>query len=156
MSLQDRPVIVGGGLAGLLTALHLAPTPSLVVTPGPLGADTSSGLAQGGIAAALHPADSPTAHALDTVKAGAGLSEPGIVAAITDAAPHAIAHLEDLGARFDRDASGALALALEGAHRRPRVAHAGGDATGAELLRAAVAAVQRTRAVTVLTHSRVI
>ena len=151
---QHRPVVIGAGLAGLLTALHLAPRPCVVLTAGRLGTQTSTGLAQGGIAAALHPDDSPALHALDTLAAGAGLGDPDVARALTAGAADAVAHLEHLGARFDRDAGGAVALGMEGAHSRPRIAHAGGDATGRELLRAAVAAVRRTPSVTVLEGTR--
>ncbi|WP_447924523.1 L-aspartate oxidase [Georgenia muralis] len=152
---HDAPaVIVGGGLAGLLTALHLAPLPCVVLTTGQLGEHTSSDLAQGGIAAALDDGDAPALHALDTVHAGAGLCEVGVVEAVTGAAPETVAHLARLGARFDRTPDGAIALGLEGAHSRHRIAHAGGDATGRELLRAAAAAVRATPCVTVLERTR--
>ncbi|GAA1654475.1 L-aspartate oxidase [Georgenia ruanii] len=151
---QDRPVIVGGGLAGLLTAVHLAPLPCVVLTTGRLAEHTSSALAQGGIAAALDPGDSPLLHALDTLHAGAGLSDPGTAERITAAAPAAVEHLAALGARFDRTPDGGLALGLEAAHSRHRVAHAGGDATGHEVLRAAIAAVRATPSITVLENAR--
>lgn len=150
---QDRPVVVGAGLAGLLTALHLAPQPCLVLTTGRLAEHTSSALAQGGIAAALDDGDSPALHALDTLDAGAGLCDRDVVERVTAAAPAAVRHLVELGARLDRRPDGSLALALEGAHSRHRVAHAGGDATGRDLLRAVVAALPRS--VTVVEHARV-
>ncbi|MFH5824765.1 L-aspartate oxidase [Georgenia sp. AZ-5] len=151
---QDRPVIVGGGLAGLLTAVHLAPLPCVVLTTGGLAEHTSSVLAQGGIAAALDPGDSPLLHALDTLHAGAGLSDPSTAERITAAAPAAVEHLTALGARFDRRPDGVLALGLEAAHSRHRVAHAGGDATGHEVLRAAIAAVRAMPSITVLERTR--
>ncbi|KAE8765606.1 L-aspartate oxidase [Georgenia thermotolerans] len=153
---QDRPVIVGAGLAGLLTAVHLAPLPCVVLTTGRLAEHTSTDLAQGGIAAALHPGDSPLLHALDTLHAGAGLSDPGTAERITAAAPAAVEHLAALGARFDRTPDGAFTLGLEAAHSRHRVAHAGGDATGHEVLRAAIAAVRATPSITVLQHARAV
>ncbi|MHB1064452.1 MAG: L-aspartate oxidase [Georgenia sp.] len=156
MSSAAAPVLVGAGLAGLLTALHLAPVPCVVLTTGHLAELSSSDLAQGGIAAALGAGDSPLLHALDTLHAGAGLSEPAAVERITAAAPDAIAHLTTLGARFDRTPGGTYALGLEGAHSRRRVAHAGGDATGHELLRAAVAAARATHSVTILEHTRAV
>jgi L-aspartate oxidase len=151
---DDQPVIVGGGLAGLLTALHLAPLGCVVLTTGRLSEDTSSDLAQGGIAAAVGPADSPLRHALDTIRAGAGLCEPGVVERITAEAPAAIEHLSGLGVRFDRTPDGALALGLEGAHCQHRIVHAGGDATGHEVLKAVIAAVRATPSITVLEHTR--
>ena len=151
---HHRPVIVGSGLAGLLTALQLAPAPCVVLTTGPLGSDSSTGLAQGGIAAALAPGDSPALHALDTLAAGAGLTDPAVAERITAAAAEAVGHLAGLGTRFDRDPDGTLMLGLEGAHRRHRIVHAGGDATGREVLRALVTATRRTPSVTVLEHTR--
>ncbi|MGC5615884.1 L-aspartate oxidase [Georgenia sp. Z1491] len=152
----DRPVIVGAGLAGLLTALRLAPTPCLVLSAGTLGADSSTALAQGGIAAAVVPGDSAALHALDTLAAGAGLGQRGAIDRVTNGAAEALAYLVELGAELDRDDDGALVLGLEGAHSRHRIAHAGGDATGRELLRAATAAVRRTPSVTVLEHARAV
>ncbi len=151
---HHRPVIVGAGLAGLLTALHLAPVPCVVLTAGSAGRDSSTGLAQGGIAAALAPGDSPALHALDTLAAGAGLTDPAVAERVTAAAAEAVDHLAGLGARFDRAPDDTLALGLEGAHRRHRIVHAGGDATGREVLRALVAAARRTPSVTVLEYTR--
>ncbi len=66
------PVIVGAGLAGLSCARELAPAPCLVLSAGRIGAGTSTGWAQGGMAAAVGPDDSPEEHAADTLAAGAG------------------------------------------------------------------------------------
>lgn len=149
-------IVVGGGLAGLVTALRCAPMSALVLTTGPLTQHTSSDLAQGGIAAALGPGDSPVLHALDTVDAGAGLCDPEVAEAVTAAAPGAIAYLEQLGTRFDRDAGGSLRLGLEGAHGRHRIVHGGGDATGHTVMTAVARAVRRTPSITVVEHARVL
>ena len=69
----DRPVIIGAGIAGLMTALHLSPEPVVVLARSPLGSGIASGFAQGGIAAALGGDDSPTLHAADTLAAGNSL-----------------------------------------------------------------------------------
>lgn len=153
---RHQPVVVGAGLAGLTTALALAPRPCLVLSPGPLGEGAASGWAQGGIAAALGADDSPELHAADTVAAGGGLCDPETVRSITAAGPDAVAWLAGLGARFDADADGGYVLGLEGAHSRHRIVHAGGDGSGAEVLRAVVAAVRATPSVTVLdgVHAR--
>lgn len=148
------PVVVGAGLAGLVTALRLAPQPVVVLAAGRLGQGAASGWAQGGIAAALADDDSPDLHAEDTLAAGAGLCERDVVARITAAAPCAVAYLADLGARFDRDLDGGYRLGLEGAHSRRRIVHAAGDGTGAEILRAVVAAVRRSPSITVLEGTR--
>src|SRR4051794_16670262 len=74
----DRVLVVGGGVAGLATALHLAPMPVVLLAAAPLGLGASTPWAQGGIAAALGLDDEPEAHARDTCEAGAGLSDPGV------------------------------------------------------------------------------
>ncbi|GAA5157645.1 L-aspartate oxidase [Ornithinimicrobium tianjinense] len=151
---MTRALVVGGGLAGLVTALRLAPRPTTVISAGPLGDGTSTGWAQGGIAAALGSDDSAALHAADTLAAGAGLCDPAVVERVTGAAPEAVRFLERLGARFDRASDSTLRLGLEAAHRRHRIVHAGGDGTGAEILAAVVAAVLAEPAITVLEGAR--
>src|SRR5690625_7070329 len=89
------PLIIGSGIAGLLTALQLAPHPCLVVTPGHLAdaSDTASAHAQGGIAAAMGRGDSPDQHAQDTIRAGAGLTDRAVVERVTAAEHELIAAL---------------------------------------------------------------
>lgn len=150
----DGPVIVGAGLAGLMTAVELAPLKCLVLSGGPVSTGTSTGWAQGGVAAAVGPDDSPDLHAADTLAAGAGLCEPDAVRRITGAAADAIARMADVGTRFDRTSEGTYLLGLEGAHSRRRIVHAQGDGTGAELLRAAVEAARALPSVTLWDESR--
>ena len=140
------PVIIGAGLAGLSAAVELAPQPCVVLSAGALSVGTSTGWAQGGVAASMGADDNADLHSADTLAAGAGLCEPEAVAAITAAAPEAIEWLAEQGAQFDHDPEGNLILGLEGAHGRRRIVHAG-DATGAELLRTMLAAAQRTASV---------
>lgn len=146
----DRVVVVGAGIAGLSTALRLAPRAVTLVAAAPLGAGTATGWAQGGIAAALAAADAPHLHAADTEAAGAGLTEPGIARKVADAAPGLIDWLVAQGIRFDRDASGALALGLEAAHCRRRIVRARGDSTGRAVLEGLVQAVRATPSIEVL------
>ena len=134
-------VVVGGGLAGLMTALELRPLRVALVAPKLLGEGTASAWAQGGIAAAVGADDSPAFHAADTVAAGAGLVEERVAARLAADAPHAIERVTSLGVRFDREGED-FALGREAAHSRRRILRAGGDATGAELVRALVAAVR--------------
>lgn len=149
-ALAGRPVVIGGGLAGLLTALHLAPEPVVLISATPLGAGSSSALAQGGIAASVGANDDPSLHAADTIAAGDGLCDEDAVRHVTEAAPAAIETLIRFGARFDRDGSGGLVAALEAAHSRRRVLHAAGDGTGRELVRALTVATRRTPSITVV------
>ncbi|HET9147468.1 MAG TPA: FAD-binding protein, partial [Acetobacteraceae bacterium] len=132
MNIRDfahRPVVVGAGLAGLRAALGLQPEPVLLVTSGTLESGAASLWSQGGIAAAIGADDDAGLHAADTIAAGDGLCDQAIAARITAAAPAIIEELIRLGAAFDRDASGRVALGLEAAHGRRRIAHAG-DRTG--------------------------
>ncbi|ABA05679.1 L-aspartate oxidase [Nitrobacter winogradskyi Nb-255] len=142
-------VVIGGGLAGLMTALALAPRPVLLLSSAPLGLETSSILAQGGIAASIGPDDNASLHLADTVAAGDGLCDQRLAAAILAAAPDAIERLLQLGVAFDRDADGNLALGLEAAHSRRRIVHAGGDASGRDIIRTLVRKVYETPSITV-------
>lgn len=152
--LAGRPVIIGAGIAGLMTALELAPLPVVLMSAAPLGGEASSPLAQGGMAAALGSDDSTALHLADTCNAGDGLCDVPVARRIVEAAPKAIERLERLGVVFDRNPSGGLALGLEAAHSRRRIVHAGGDATGRELIRALVAAVRATPSITVFEDVR--
>jgi L-aspartate oxidase len=143
-------VIVGSGLAGLLTALTLAPQPVVLITRSTLGAETSSAWAQGGIAAALGGDDSVNLHLADTLAAGDGLCSAQAAADIIAEAPAVVAALERAGVRFDRNADGHLSLGLEAAHSRRRIVHAAGDGSGAAIIGALMQAVADTPSIRVL------
>lgn len=145
-----RPVIVGAGIAGLMTALHLAPQPVILLSRAPLGRDASSAWAQGGLAASLGNDDDPSRHLADTLAAGDGLCDPDVVRRIVREAPGAIEDLTRRGVRFDRTPEGTLNLGLEAAHSRRRIVHADGDGSGREIMRALVAAVRSTPSITVI------
>ncbi|WP_374927968.1 FAD-binding protein [Kytococcus sedentarius] len=139
-------VVVGSGLAGMVTALRLAPTPVLLVSPQVPGRGGSTELAQGGLAAAVGVGDAPRDHAADTHAAGAGLCDAETVARVTGAGPAVVAQLAALGVAWDRaaaDGAGApgagavaggapWALGREGGHGRHRIVHVG-DRTGAAI-----------------------
>jgi L-aspartate oxidase len=127
-------VVVGGGIAGLVTALAAAPSPVRLLCRARDG--SASALAQGGIAAALDPADSAQAHAHDTLQAGARHNDVAMVQWLAGNAPAAIAWLQIQGVAFDATADGQLQLGREGGHAAARIVHAGGDASGAALIRA--------------------
>ena len=126
--------MVGGGVAGASAALAAAEDGADVVllTAGDL-LDSATARAQGGIAAAIWPDDSPARHAEDTRSAGAGLCDPAAVDLLTRAGADAVRALVAAGAPFDRNADGTLARGLEAAHSRRRILHAGGDASGRRL-----------------------
>ena len=139
---HDGPLIIGGGLAGLSAALEAAPARALVVTPEPLLNACSSAWAQGGLAAALTPSDSPVLHARDTEGAGAGLVAPDAARALTERGRETVEWLASLGAPFDRDEAGGFSVSLEAAHSLPRVARVGGDGAGRAILSAVVTAAR--------------
>src|SRR5690348_11805373 len=143
--LDGQPVIIGAGLAGLMTALHLAPRPVVVLTKASLGAEAASGWAQGGVAAALGADDDTSLHVADTLASGDGLSDRAAVERIICAGAQVIDDLVRHGVAFDRDAAGALTFGLEAAHSRRRIVHAGGgDGAGRAILRALVWAARRS------------
>jgi L-aspartate oxidase len=144
------PVIVGGGIAGLMTALRLAPMPVVVLAKAALQTEASSAWAQGGIAAAIGPDDDPALHLADTLAAGDGLCDADVTKRVTAAGPAVIQMLLQYGVRFDRDPAGAIRLGREAAHARRRIVHATGDGTGREIMRALAAAVRETPSITVL------
>ena len=109
--------------------------------------------AQGGIAAALGPGDTPDQHERDTLVAGAGACDAEAVRILVNEGPEAVRELIALGANFDHSPEGVLSLTREGGHHRDRIAHAGGDATGAEIQRALVAAVHAAPDIEVVEHA---
>jgi len=149
-------VVVGSGIAGLTAALRIhAADRSLrlmVVTKDVLHAGSTQ-WAQGGIAAALGPGDTPEQHLRDTLVAGAGACDEDAVRALVTEGPDAVRELIALGTNFDHHPDGELSLTREGGHHRDRIAHAGGDATGAEIQRALIAAVERSPEIEVVQHA---
>jgi L-aspartate oxidase len=139
-------IVVGSGIAGLTAALELRRLVNkvLIVTKGPLSSGNTV-WAQGGIAAALDPDDTAEEHLQDTLVAGAGLCSVQAVRALVTEGPERVHKLVDRGAHFDTQADGSITLTREGGHHRDRIAHAGGDATGAEISRALVARLEAVR-----------
>ncbi|AZM54680.1 L-aspartate oxidase [Streptomyces sp. WAC 01529] len=142
-SLDADIVVVGSGVAGLTAALRCsaAGLRTVVVTKARLD-DGSTRWAQGGIAAALGEGDTPEQHLEDTLVAGVGLCDEEAVRTLVTEGPDAVRRLIETGAHFDTGPEGAIELTREGGHHRRRIAHAGGDATGAEISRALVEAVR--------------
>lgn len=136
-------IVVGSGIAGLTTALQCRTfgLSVLLVTKASVD-EGSTKWAQGGIAAALGDGDSPEDHEKDTLVAGAELCDIPAVRILVTEGPEAVRKLIERGAIFDKEDSGEIALTREGGHLRNRILHAGGDATGAEVSRALLAAVQ--------------
>ncbi|NET02065.1 MAG: L-aspartate oxidase [Sphaerospermopsis sp. SIO1G1] len=153
MNLLDIPhqfdvVVVGAGAAGLYTALCLPESLSVGLITKETVTISASDWAQGGIAAAVAPEDSPTLHIEDTLKAGAGLCEAEAVEFLAEQAPNCIQSLVNLGVAFDRHGN-SLALTLEAAHSRHRVLHAA-DTTGREVTTTLTAQVLRRQNIQVI------
>jgi len=125
-------VIVGGGIAGLRAAVNLADAGRVLVLTKAEPAESNTGYAQGGIAAAVGDDDSAALHAADTLRAGDGLCDEAAVRVLVEHGAAGVHELIAWGARFERNADGSLALGREAAHSVRRVLHAG-DATGREI-----------------------
>ncbi|MBD3942326.1 L-aspartate oxidase [Microbacterium sp. NEAU-LLC] len=151
----DAPhaIVVGSGIAGLLTALHAVEHGCRVtlVTKDVLE-HANTRFAQGGIAGVMFDDDRAEDHVRDTLVAGAGLSDEDAVRVLVDEGPERIRELVALGVAFDRDAGGGFVKGLEAAHSYPRILHAGGDATGTAIEKALVARL-RASAVEVVEHA---
>ncbi len=130
--MQYDYLVLGSGIAGLYAALLAAEHGSVCVLSKGSITESNSARAQGGIAAAIGPGDSPAQHREDTLRAGAGLCDPAVVEVLVQEAPPRIRTLIELGVPFDTT-HGAVALGREGAHSAPRILHAGGDRTGAAI-----------------------
>jgi len=144
-------VVIGSGVAGLTTVLNLrASGLSVLLVTKALLDEGSTKWAQGGIAAALGPGDSPDQHEHDTLVAGAGLCDLDAVKVLVTEGPEAVRKLIARGAVFDTSDSGEISLTREGGHHRNRILHAGGDATGAEVSRALLEAIKGDAGIVVI------
>ena len=152
---SDRVIVIGGGIAGLATALGLAPLPTTLIAKAPLGTEASTPWAQGGIAAAMGGDDAPALHAADTVAAGAGLCDPAVAGRVAEAAASCLADLAAWGMAFDRAPTGALALGLEAAHSRRRIVHAGGDSTGRRVMETLARAARTSPSIEIIEDTQV-
>jgi L-aspartate oxidase len=151
-------VVIGSGIAGLTTALDAAPKRVALITRGALALDGSSCWAQGGVAAAIGDDDTPQLHAHDTFVAGQYLNDRGAVARLTGVAAQTVRWLAAMGARFDMQENGRdekhFMLGREAAHSRARIVHAGGDASGVEIMRALAQAVSESSHITVFEQAQ--
>jgi L-aspartate oxidase len=127
-------VVIGGGIAGLRALADLVGTGEILLLTKAGPAESNTGYAQGGIAAAVGPDDTPARHRADTLAAGAGLCDEDAVDVLVTEGPRYVRELLEWGVAFDRDEHGRPALAREGAHSVRRVLHVK-DATGREIAR---------------------
>ncbi|MDN4477473.1 L-aspartate oxidase [Demequina sp. SYSU T00039] len=159
-TIETDVIVVGSGIAGLTTVLDLREKVDrvLLVTKGVLSSG-STVWAQGGIAAAMDPEDTPDEHLEDTLVAGAGLCSEEAVRVLVTEGPHSVRKLVRRGTQFDLGPDGDLTLTREGGHHRDRIAHAGGDATGAEISRALIEqldAIRNDPGIEVIEHAMVV
>ncbi|MCH2106040.1 MAG: L-aspartate oxidase [Planctomycetes bacterium] len=150
-------VVVGGGAAGGLAALEAASAGlSVALLAKAEAREGNTRYAQGGVAAVLSPEDSVEDHIADTLRVGRELCEGAIVREVISSGPAVFQHLLDLGAQFDRDSNGDLSLSREGGHSSPRVAHARGDATGAEIQHTLHRALSQHPNISVFPHQQAV
>ncbi len=155
MDLHADFIIIGSGIAALRAAAELAGAGDVLILTKAEPREGNTGYAQGGIAAAVGPGDSPALHGADTIAAGDGLCDERAVAALVEDGPRYVRELVDWGAQFDRGADGQPALAIEGAHSARRVLHAR-DATGREIGRTLWQRVSTLPRVSAHSHARVV
>ncbi|MFW6171390.1 MAG: L-aspartate oxidase [Planctomycetota bacterium] len=146
-------LVLGGGLAGLRAACAVAPKMSVVVVSKDGIDESSSNYAQGGIAGVVDPDDRFQSHIDDTLAVGGELCDPEVVSMVVNDAPQRIRELIRWGTHFDETEAGVLDLGREGGHSRNRVAHAMGDATGREIMRAMIKWTKRLRNVQLREHT---
>lgn len=153
-------LIIGAGITGIRAALAIDPALEVVMVTKDVISQSNSAYAQGGIAGVFDPLDDFANHVADTLAAGKGLCDPGIVETVVREAPDRIRELVTYGAVFD-EADGEIALTQEGGHSHRRVVHALGDATGKEVMRALIDRIyrepqistwERTFTIDLLTH----
>ena len=149
-------VVIGSGIAGLTAALECRDLGTIMVVTKDEVSAGSTHWAQGGIAWVQAEGDTVQQHIDDTLVAGAGLCIEDAVRVLVTEGPDEVAKLINRGAEFDRDLAGRLELTREGGHMRNRIAHAGGDATGAEIERALIAAVTADRGIEIVEHALVL
>jgi L-aspartate oxidase len=145
-------LIIGGGLAGLRAALAASPHQNVLVVTKDELRESNSHYAQGGIAGVLDPEDRFEDHVSDTLAAGGNLCDATVVDMVIREAPRRIEELVSWGTRFD-ELEGALTLGREGGHSHHRIAHALGDATGKEIMRAVSEQARARHNVTIWEHS---
>ena len=155
MELRADFIIVGSGIAALRAAAELAGAGDVLILTKAEPREGNTGYAQGGIAAAVGPGDSPELHAADTMAAGDGLCDERAVRVLVEDGPQYVRELMAWGARFDLDPDAQPALAIEGAHSARRVLHAH-DATGREIGRVLWLRASALPRVVTHAHARVV
>lgn len=142
-------IVVGSGIAGLSLALKLSQRYSVIIVTKSTLEQSNTNYAQGGIASALEPYDSPELHYQDTIMAGAGLCDSQAVLSLVYDGPERVRELIKLGVPFDRNANNKISMSREAAHSRRRILHADGDATGREIAKTLIQQVKENPNITI-------
>ena len=145
-------LVIGGGVAGFRAALGIPEAQRVLVITKDQVRESNSHYAQGGIAGVLDPEDRFDDHIADTLNAGKGLCDPEVVEGVVREAPVRIGELIGWGTHFDQE-NGNVALGLEGGHSHARIAHALGDATGREIMRAVIQQARARRNIRIWQNS---
>ena len=148
-------LIIGGGIAGFRTALGIPGAYRVLAVTKDEVRESNSHYAQGGIAGVLDPRDRFDNHIADTLAAGKGLCDPDVVEMVVREAPQRIGELIDWGTHFDL-VDGQVALGREGGHSHARIAHALGDETGREIMRAIILEARSRRNIRIWQNSTTI
>jgi L-aspartate oxidase len=157
MDMQTDVLVIGGGLAGLFTALNVAKTTKVILLVKETLVNSNSMLAQGGIAAELNEdVVLHASHIEDTMKAGSYINDKAAVKMLVDNANEAIQKLMAFGVEFDRGADDEILLTKEGGHKYRRIIHSGGDATGFHTTKSLVDILYQHPNITVLQHTMAI
>jgi len=152
-SIEFDVIIVGSGIAGLYSALHIDEKKKCAIVTKAEIDESNSWLAQGGIAAVMTKEDNAKLHIEDTLKAGAGLCKISAVEVLVNEGPENIRELVSMDVPFDVDFEGELQLTREGGHRLRRIVHCGGDATGRETTKRLGQLAMNKDNISVLFHS---
>ena len=139
-------VVIGAGVAGLRAAMELASHGTVLVVTKEAVGESNTHYAQGGIAVAMEGSEDIALHLKDTIAAGDGLVSPHAAEVLVAEGPQRVRELMEWGARFDHD-GGTLLKTREAAHSVPRILHADGDATGAEISRSLAAVTRANSAI---------
>ncbi len=150
--LEASFLVVGSGLAGLYAALYASNLGDVILLTKSTLEESNSYWAQGGIAAAMDPEDSPLYHLDDTIKAGRGLCNERAVEILVREGRERVLDLIDLGMKFDSTDKG-FELGLEGGHTKRRVLHSGGTSTGKAIVEFLISSVKRCKGITILENT---
>ena len=147
---DNKIVIIGAGLAGLFTAIKLAPLHVELITSKSLGSGTSSQWAQAGIAAAMGKDDSTISHLKDTITVGGGIVDEKIAELVIKNGPDRVRDLITLGVTFDKNDQNELILRKEAAHQHNRIVSVRGDMTGKEIMETLTSVVKKSKHINVI------